>query len=365
MKLKAITDIIESIAPLSYQESYDNAGLLTGHKEMELTGVLLALDTTEEVVDDAIRNNCNLIVAHHPIIFKGLKSLTGKNYVERAIIKAIKHDIAIYAAHTNLDNVLSNGVNEKFAKKLGIRNLRILSPKTGLLCKVFVYVPDNQLSVVQNAMFEAGAGKIAEYAECSFTTEGTGTFKPSDKAQPFEGVKGERSTVAEKKLEVLVEMDKVNSVIQAAKAVHPYEEMAYEVIALQNAHQMIGSGVVGELEEVMPANEFLAHLKKEMNLELIKHTNWDKPIKKVAVCGGVGSFLIQAAAREGVDAYITADVKYHEFFDVENRYMLCDIGHYESEISTLEIFYEAINKKFLNFAVIFCSISTNPIQYYK
>ncbi|MFM6983272.1 MAG: Nif3-like dinuclear metal center hexameric protein [Chitinophagaceae bacterium] len=365
MKLKAITDIIESIAPLSYQESYDNAGLLTGNKEMEITGVLLALDTTEEIVDEAIRQNCNMILAHHPIVFKGLKTLTGKNYVERAIIKAIKNDIAIYAAHTNLDNVLQNGVNEKFAKKLNIKNLRILAPKTGLLCKIFVYVPENHLTILQEAMFQAGAGKIADYAECSFVTDGTGTFKPLENAQPFEGETNVRSTVSEKRLEVLAEMDKVNAILSAARSVHPYEEMAYEVVLLNNAHQGIGSGVVGELEVPMMPEEFLSHLKKQMNLELIRHTSWNKPIKKVAVCGGVGSFLIHAAARENVDAFITADVKYHEFFDVENRYMLCDIGHYESEISTLEIFYEAITKKFLNFAVIFCSISTNPIQYYK
>lgn len=365
MKVKAIAELIESIAPLAYQESYDNAGLLTGSPEMEVQGILLALDTTEEVVDDAIRQHCNMIVAHHPIVFKGLKSLTGKSHIERAIIKAIKHDIAIYVAHTNLDNVLKNGVNEKFAKKLNLSNLNIMSPKSGLLSKVFIYVPDSHLSILKNSLFEAGAGEIANYSECSFAVTGTGTFKPSVDANPFEGQVGERSEVAEYKLEVLVETDKISKVLSAARAVHPYEEMAYEVVVLSNQHQEIGSGVVGELPEAMPAADFLNYLKHQMNLEVVRHTAWDQPIKRVAVCGGSGSFLIGTAARLKVDAYITADVKYHEFFEVENRYMLCDIGHYESEISTLEIFYEAITEKFPNFAVIFCSISTNPIQYYK
>lgn len=365
MKIKEIAQLIEQIAPPVYQESYDNCGLITGDSETEVSSILLALDTTEEVIEEAIAKGCNLIVAHHPIIFKGLKKLNGKNYVERAIIKAIKNDIAIYAAHTNLDNVLQNGVNQKFAKKLGISNLSILMPKDDLLAKFFVYVPDSHVDILKNAMFEAGAGKIAEYSECSFVVDGIGTYKPSENANPYVGKSNKRAEVSEKKIEVLLPMHMVNSVIRAAKLVHPYEEMAYEVVALKNAHQEVGSGVVGEFEEAMSYRDFLKHLKDKFNLEVVKHSKWEKSIKTVAVCGGVGSFLIHQAAAAKVDAYITSDVKYHEFFDVENRYMLCDIGHFESEISTLDIFYEIITEKFPNFAVIFCSITTNPIQYYK
>jgi len=365
MKIREIAQLIEQIAPPVYQESYDNCGLITGSFDTEVKAILLALDTTEEVIDEAIAKGCNLIVAHHPIIFKGLKKLNGKNYVERAIIKAIKNDIAIYAAHTNLDNVLQHGVNQKFAKKLGINNLSILMPKDDLLAKFFVYVPESHIDIIKNAMFEAGAGKIAEYSECSFTVEGIGTFKPSDNAHPFEGEANKRSEVTEKKIEVILPIHLINDVIKAAKHAHPYEEMAYEVVALKNTHQEVGSGVVGEFEKAMSYSDFLKLLKNSFNLEVVKHSKWEKDIKRVAVCGGVGSFLIQQAASAKVDAYVTSDVKYHEFFDVENRYMLCDIGHFESEISTLDIFYEIITEKFPNFAVIFCSITTNPIQYYK
>lgn len=364
MKVKEILNLFEKIAPSSYQESYDNSGLITGHPEDEVKGILLSLDTTEAVVDEAIAKGCNLIVAHHPIIFKGLKRLNGSNYVERVVIKAIRNHVAILAVHTNLDNVLRNGVNEKIANKLSLSNLSILSTKSGFLSKIFVYVTDSHLDVLRNAMFEAGGGHIGEYSECSFTTQGQGTFKPGVSSKPFFGKNEELSSVRESKLEMLVPSNMAERIISAAKVVHPYEEMAYEIVPLSNRNQELGSGVIGELEKPMDSGEFLAYLKERLKLEVIRFTGFEGKVRRVAVCGGSGSFLIHDARRAKADAYVTADVKYHEFFDAESELMICDVGHYESEISTLEIFYDVIKEKFPNFAVIFCGISTNPIQYY-
>jgi len=365
MKIKDIILQIEQIAPLSYQEEYDNAGLIIGNPEDEVSGVLLSLDTTEAVIDEAISLQLNLIVAHHPIIFKGLKKINGKNYIERAVIKAIKHGIAIYAAHTNLDNVLGNGVNRKFAQKIGLEKLEILQPKPGQLKKIVFYTPVKDAEKVKQAIFAAGGGQIGNYSECSFSVKGQGTFTPGKAANPSIGERGHRETLEEIKTEVLVPALIAEHIVESVKKVHPYEEMAYDIITLSNQGSEIGSGVIGFLPEPLSKVDFLAMLKKTMNLPLIRHTDYSGMIHKVAVCGGVGSFLTQSAIRGKADAYVTSDIKYHEFFDAENHLLLCDIGHYESEISTLEIFYEVITEKFPTFAVAFCRTSTNPIQYYQ
>lgn len=365
MKIKDIVAAIEAIAPPVLQEDYDNAGLITGSPDTEVTGALLCLDSTEAVIDEAIAKGYNLIISHHPIVFKGLKKITGRNYVERTIIKAIQNNIAIYAAHTNLDNVLANGVNEKIASKLGLHDLSILQPRPNTLSKLIIYTPESASEAVKNALFEAGAGRIGHYSECSFSVNGQGTFKPGAGANPSSGKEGTRSTEAEIRTEVILPREIAGAAIAAAKKAHPYEEMAYDLIPLDNTHQGIGSGVIGELSAPLSPSDFLNHLKKAMNLVVIRYTAFNKNISKVAVCGGSGSFLTEAAKRSGADAYVTADIKYHEFFDADNRLMLCDIGHYESEIHTLEIFSDVIREKFPNFAVIFCREVTNPVHYFK
>ncbi|MES2616259.1 MAG: Nif3-like dinuclear metal center hexameric protein [Bacteroidota bacterium] len=365
MKVKDITSLIETIAPLHLQEDYDNAGLITGSPDLEVKGILLCLDSTEAVVEEAIQSGCNLVIAHHPIVFRGLKKFNGSNYVERTIIKALQNNIAIYAAHTNLDNVLQQGVNEKIASKIGLQNLAILQPKSGLLCKLIIYTPPANKNAIQDILFANGAGSIGLYSECSFTTAGTGTFKANEGANPSTGTVGHRSEENEDRVEVLISAHLIDKAMAAVKTVHPYEEIAYDIIPIANKHQYIGSGVVGILPTAMAPSDFLKHLKDSMSLDVIRFTPFSKNIQKVAVCGGSGSFLINVAGRQGVDAFVTADVKYHEYFDVEKRYMLCDIGHYESEIYTLEIFSAVIKEKFPNFAVIFCKENTNPIQYFK
>lgn len=365
MQVKDICKALESIAPLFYQEDYDNAGLIIGNPEQEVTQILLCLDSTEAVLDEAIAKGCNLIVAHHPLIFKGMKKINGKNDVERTVIKAIENKIAIYAAHTNLDNVLHQGVNQKFAQKLGLKNLRILQEKSNQLVKIVFYTPGTSLEKLKEVLFTAGAGHIGQYSECSFTSQGRGTFKPEIGANPTQGKIGSREEEDEYKVESIAPGFIANKVVSELKKSHPYEEMAYEIIPLSNNDQGIGAGVIGELENSMKSDDFLNFLKKSLNLEVIKYTSFDKEIKKVALCGGSGSFLLNSAIRSNADVYITSDVKYHEFFDAIGNLMFCDIGHYESEISTLELFYEEIQDKFPNFAVHFCETSTNPIHYHK
>lgn len=365
MKVKDIVTILENLAPPVYQESYDNSGLLLGSPEQDVSGLLLCLDCTEAVIDEAMRKNCNMVLAHHPLIFKGIKRINGKTDQERTLIKAIQQGIAVYAAHTNLDNVLRRGVNSRFSEKLGLKNLRVLQAKTGLLDKLTVYVPEAYADAVQSAMFSAGAGRIGQYSECSFLVKGTGTFKPGPDAEPFSGTPGIRETGEEIRLEAISPRHLSARVVEAVRTVHPYQEMAYEIVPVSNTHQEVGSGMVGELPVQMKSGEFLEYLKKNLNLSLIRHTAFAGKIHKVAVCGGSGSFLLQDALSAGADAFVTADVKYHDFFDAEGRLLYCDIGHYESEISTLEVFYEVIREKFHNFAVIFCETNTNPIHYFK
>jgi dinuclear metal center YbgI/SA1388 family protein len=365
MKVKDIVEVLEAVAPPQYQEGYDNAGLIIGNPEQEIQSVLLCLDSTEAVIDEAIRDGHKMILAHHPVVFKGLKRINGNTDVERTIIKAIQNNIAIYAAHTNLDNVLHKGVNEKFCQKLGLENLKILQAKKGFLVKLVVYVPETHAEKLRSKMFELGAGHIGMYSDCSFTMKGKGTFRPGESANPHIGRKGELETVDEIRLEAMAPTHLADDIIRELKHAHPYEEMAYEIIALENYNQTLGSGMVGELPEAMEGVMFLEHLKKSLNLSSFKYTEINQKIKRVAVCGGSGSFLLSSAIRSKADAYITSDVKYHEFFDALGHLMFCDIGHYESEISTLELFCEVIQEKYPNFAVAFCGTNTNPIHYYK
>jgi len=364
MKIQEITSFLETIAPASLQESYDNAGLITGDANWNCTGVITTLDATEEVVREAIEKNCNLIVAHHPIIFSGLKKITGKNYVEKTIIRAIKNDIAIYAIHTNLDNVLA-GVNGKMADKLGLVNRKILLPKKGLIKKLTTFVPINEAENLRNALFAAGAGEIGNYSNCNFSTIGEGTFKAGEGTNPFIGNIGERHTEKEIRMETIFPAWAETAVIKALLAEHPYQEVAYDTFTLENAHQNVGSGLIGELQKPISAREFLHQIKKAFQLIVIKHTPLlDNLVTKVAICGGAGSFLIKSAISAGADFYITGDVKYHEFFDADEKLVIADIGHFESEQYTIDLLFDVLRNKFHNFAVLKTGVSTNPVSYF-
>jgi dinuclear metal center YbgI/SA1388 family protein len=363
IKISQVTDFLETIAPRSYQESYDNSGLLTGQPNWVVTTTLVTLDCTEEVVDEAIREKCNLIVAHHPIVFKGLKKLTGQNYVERAIIKAIKNDIAIYAIHTNLDNV-HQGVNKKISELLGLKNVKILSPRKDTLGQLITFVPQKNTHEVLDALHKAGAGNIGNYKNCSFVSSGTGSFIPTDGAHPQLGTLDKLERAEEDRIEVIFPIHLESQIIAALKKSHPYEEVAFYIHHLENENQEVGSGMIGELATAEEPIEFLKRLKKVMQAGCVRYTALsNKKIKKIAVCGGSGSFLLNKAISAGADLYISADFKYHEFFDAENKIIIADIGHYESELFTKDLLMEVLREKFPTFAIIFSNSVTNPISY--
>jgi dinuclear metal center YbgI/SA1388 family protein len=363
MLLHELVSYLEHWASPNYQESYDNSGLITGNPDQEITGVIVSLDCTEEVIDEAISKNCNVIVSHHPIVFKGLKSFTGKTYVERTIIKAIRNDVAIYAIHTNLDSV-ETGVNAKIAEKLGLINTRILAPKQDALMKLTVFVPVLHTGRLLDALYEAGAGDIGNYSNCSFRTTGKGTFKANESANPSIGNKGVYEEVDETRIEVVFPEQLQYKVLDGMRKGHVYEEIAYYLTPLANSFQQVGSGMVGQLPEAMKSIDFLNLIKVAMQTPLIRYTSIIKPeVKTIAVCGGSGSFLLPYAKHVKADVFVTADYKYHEFFDAEEKLIIADIGHYESEQFTKELIRDALLKKFTNFATYLSDVKTNPVNY--
>jgi dinuclear metal center YbgI/SA1388 family protein len=363
MKIKDILDVLEHMAPLAYAEDFDNVGLLTGNAADDATGVLVCHDALENVIDEAIAKGCNLVVCFHPILFSGLKKITGKNYVERAVIKAIKNDVAVYAVHTALDNH-SHGVNKIFADALGLADTKILVPKEGFIRKLVTYtVPENHLKL-RNALFAAGAGSIGNYQNCSFNSQGRGTYQGNEDSNPVIGTKGAFTEADEVKIEVTFEKHLEGNILKALCANHVYEEVAYEVYSLNNTHQNIGLGMVGTLPKPLNEAEFLQLVKQKMQAGGICHSAFTgKKIQKVAVLGGSGSFAIKNAIAAGADAYLTADLKYHQFYEAEGKLLLADIGHYESERYTKNYIVDYLTKKIPNFAIILSQENTNPVKY--
>jgi dinuclear metal center YbgI/SA1388 family protein len=363
MKLNALTNYLESLAPLNYQEDYDNSGLIVGHADQEISQALISLDCTEAIVDEAIAHNCQLIISHHPIVFKGLKKFNGKTYVERVVEKAIKNSIAIYAIHTNLDHV-ATGVNKRIADRLSLVNTRVLSPKNNLLKKLITFVPVAQVETVRAALFAAGAGNIGNYSEVSFNADGTGTYKAGENANPFTGELGIQHREPEVRIETIYPANLENKILTALIMAHPYEEVAYDLIPITNAYTEVGGGLIGELSVPQEEIDFMYFVKDVMKAEVIRHTVFTgKKVRKVAVCGGSGSFLLKQAIAAGADVFVTADFKYHEFFDAEGKTVIADIGHFETEQFTQELLAEIISKKFPNFAIRLTKINTNPVKY--
>jgi len=362
--LKEIIRVLERRAPLSFQESYDNSGLQVGDPSMEISGALIALDITEEVLDEARRLDFNLVLSHHPLIFGGLKSLAGRTPTERMVARAIREDLALYSGHTNFD-AMDDGVNARLASRLGLNNTRILDPVRGHLKKLVVFVPHEQLEEVRSAIFEAGAGHIGDYDCCSYSLQGEGTFRAGDESNPYVGEKGELHLEPESRLETILPGHLAGRVVQAMVQAHPYEEVAYDLYPLDNRYDRAGSGMIGMLEEPMEEVMFLNFLKDRFEVPVIRHSRLlGKPVKKVALCGGAGSFLLAKAKSAGADVFVTGDLKYHQFFEAEDRLVLMDIGHYESEQFTRELFYDVLQKNFPKFAVRLSETVTNPIKYY-
>lgn len=364
MKLKDIQRVFEESAPFALQEGFDNSGIQFGHPDTDVTKGLVCIDITEVIIDEAISKGCDLIISHHPILFGGLKSITGKDGVERSVIKAIKNDICLFSVHTNLDSVV-NGVNYRFAEKLGLQSLKILDVKKDALIKLIVFCPGDHAESVRSAIFAAGAGKIGEYDCCSFNVEGTGSFRAGDASSPFVGTKGELHYEPEVRIETILPYWLQDKVCMAMQEVHPYEEVAYDIYPLKNSFDRAGMGVVGEIAQSMDERSFLAFIKDELSVECIRHNDFTgNEVKRVALCGGSGSFLRKKAFAAGADVFLTADVKYHEFFDFAGQMMILDVGHYESEQFTKEILYEIVAEKFTNFALLISDQSTNPVRYY-
>jgi len=364
MKIQEIIKALEELAPLALQESYDNAGLTVGDRNAEAKGILCTIDVTEEVINEAINLKSNMIVSHHPVVFNELKSLTGNTYNERIIIQAIKHDIALYTSHTNIDNTI-NGVNHTICEKLGLTKRKILNPLGGKLVKLVTFVPEKYADKVRTALFESGAGNIGNYDSCSFNSQGTGTFKGGSNTNPFAGEKGKLQNENEIRIETIVPDHLLSRVVNQLLFTHPYEEVAYDLYPLKNKYDLAGSGMIGEFEKAISKKDFFSLLKKTFNLPFIKYAGADQnKYKKIAVCGGSGSFLIKKAIQLKADAFITGDIKYHQFFDAEDKITICDIGHYESEQFTKEIFYSFLTKKFSKFAVHLSQSVTNPIKYH-
>ena len=364
MIVQDVINHLETFAPLAYAEDFDNVGLLVGDKNEKLTGVLVTLDTLEAVVDEAISKNCNLIVSFHPIIFKGLKKITGKTYVERVILKAIKHNIAIYAIHTALDNALQ-GVNDMICNQLNLKNKEILIPQSATIKKLTTYVPKNEAEQLRTVLFKAGAGNIGNYSNCSFNTDGVGTYQGNEGSNPTLGEKGKTHQEEETQISVIFAKHLESKIIKALIDTHSYEEVAYEVVTIENKNQNIGMGMIGELKTPMQEADFLTFIKSSMKTDCIRHSLFlNKPIKKVAVLGGSGSFAINAAKAADANAFITADLKYHDFFSAENSILLADIGHYESEQFTKNLLVTYLTKKITNFAVVLSNTNTNPVKYF-
>ena len=363
MSIKELIGFLEAWAPPALQETYDNAGLIVGNPTQQLNEVMICLDVTEEVLDEALSKSCNLIIAHHPLIFSGIKKITGRHYTERCLIKAIKNDISIFAIHTNLDSI-DDGVSVALANQLELKETSVLEPKKEVLEKLYTFVPNEYASKIREALFEAGAGHIGAYDHCSFNSEGIGTFRGLEDSHPFVGKKGEEHYEEETKVEVIFPTWIRKKVLAALLESHPYEEVAYDIVSLQNEYKRAGFGMIGQLEKEMKSKEFLQFLKERLGLHVIRHTSYSDSIRRVALCGGSGSFLLDPALAAGADAFVSGDFKYHRFFDAESKILICDIGHYESEQFTMQLIYEKIRKKFPNFALHLTSVDTNPIKYY-
>lgn len=364
MKIQDVIQLIEEFAPLSFQESFDNSGIQVGNSQLDCTGCLITFDFTEEIIDEAIRKNCNIIIGHHPIIFSGLKKITGKNMVERVVMKAIQNNIVLYAAHTNLD-VVQDGINGKICEKLNLENYHVLAPTKTDLVKLVCFVPTDYAENVRSAIFEAGAGHIGDYDCCSFNIKGEGTFRANENSTPFVGEIGKIHHENEIRIETVLPAFLQNVVVKKMIHAHPYEEVAYDIYPLKNKYDKIGLGMVGQLSESMDEKDFLDKLKTSFNASCIRHTNLlGRKVKKVAVCGGSGSSFLKDAIKAGADFYVSGDFKYHQFFDAENKIVIADVGHFETEQFAKEIFYDLLTKNLANFAIHLSEINTNPINYY-
>jgi dinuclear metal center YbgI/SA1388 family protein len=363
MKLSELCSYLDNAVPLAFQEGYDNSGLQVGDMEQDILSALLALDITEKVVDEAISKDCDIIISHHPLIFRGIKKITGKSSSDRALTKAIRNNIALYSSHTNLDN-MDIGVSRRMAQKLGLKNVRTISPMKGKLVKLVTYIPESHLETVREAVFNAGAGFIGHYDRCGFALSGTGSFRAGEGTNPFSGRKGQIHFENEVRFETILFSHLTEKVVDALLDAHPYEEVAYDIYSLKNDNIDFGLGSVGELIEPLSEYDFLILISKVFEARGLRYSAiTGKTVRKVALCGGSGASLLNDAISAHSDAFVTADIKYHNWFEADGKILMVDCGHFETEKFSTEILYDLLIKKFPNFAIRFSEINTNPINY--
>ena len=364
VRIKDLMNVLEQFAPFSIQEGYDNSGLQLGSPDKVVSQALICLDVTPSVVEEASARGCDIIISHHPVLFSGIKKLTGQHYTERVIIESIKKDIGILSVHTNIDSVLS-GVNHKLAKLLGLQNLQVLDPVKGMLRKMVTFCPLKHVETVRSALFEAGAGHIGNYDSCSYNVEGYGTFRAGAMANPFVGKENELHEEPEVRVETIFPAYLEDKIVNALLTSHPYEEVAYDIYRLDNYFDQVGAGIQGSFESPVDEKDFLELLKEKLNIPCIKHSPFlGKDLQNIALCGGAGGFLLHKVLGSGLDAFITSEIKYNQFMDASGRILLMDAGHYETEQFTKELLADVIQKKITNFAVLISKVNTNPVCYY-
>lgn len=364
MLIKEIIHHLQELAPLARQEDYDNSGLQVGRVDVDCSGALVCVDVTPAVVNEAIALGCNLIISHHPLIFKPLKHITGSSLTEQSVMIALSNNVTVYSAHTCLDNA-PKGVSWKMAHMLGLEQVSVLQPQTNRMLKLSVFVPPTHADKLCESLFEAGAGHIGSYEHCVFRSQGCGSWRPLDGADPCIGTVGEVSSQPEVRLDMMLPVWKREAVEQALLAVHPYERPAYEFVAVRNSEPDAGSGAIGVLPEPMTAAQLALKIKDTFGSPVIRCSLMapESMVQKVALCGGSGASLISHAIAAGADVYLTSDTKYHDFVDYGKRILLVDIGHHESEQCTKSIFYHLIREIFPNFAVRYSQQDINPIKY--
>ena len=364
MKIKEVIQFLEQKFPLHWQEDFDNCGVQCGDKERELTGIVVCFDMSEAVIDEALAQGSNMVISHHPIIYKhGLKKIEPTNRVGKIIYKALENKILLYSMHTNIDSGKAGG-NVLFAKKLELQNLSVLVPKENQFCKLVVFVPAENSALLKEAMFKIGCGNIGNYSHCSYSCEGIGSFKPLTGVNPHIGKHNRLERVDEERIEMIFPKNIKRQVIETLYGHHPYEEPAFDIITLENQNREVGLGRIGLLPTSMLAKDFILYIKEKLNLDFVKFSgNRDAEIKKVAVCGGGGASFISEALTAGVNAYITGDLKYHDFFIPENKMLLIDIGHFEGEHFIREIITSLLQENFNTFATHFTEVEIPVIHH--
>jgi len=362
MKIKEVISFLENKFPLSWQEDFDNSGIQCGDKERDITGVVVCFDMSEVVIEEAISKGANMVVSHHPIIYRDvIKRIEPTNRVGKILCKALENKILLYSMHTNIDSGKAGG-NSLFAQKLELQKLSVLSPKENEFCKLVVFVPSENSVFLRDALFKAGCGNIGNYSHCSFSCEGIGSFKPLADANPHIGQHNRIERVEEERIEMIFSKIKKRQIVEALYQHHPYEEPAFDIFALENTNKDIGLGRVGFLPQPMVAADFIHYVKQKLNVELVRFSGNSKAeISKVAVCGGGGASHIKDALTAGADAYITGDLKYHDFFIPENKMLLVDIGHFEGEHFIREIITSLLKEKFKNFSTYFTEVESPVI----